>query len=208
MTLLSDLSPGRHAQVLAALAAVETTNGPVREYDYPALREPDLREVVRHCLYDAGRILIRVGDSYTSGYADDVREALAEDGIGVLDPNDRAVLVLVLLHCVAIPRARGRLAGSGWADGVPVPRNELMVSKIGNLVVQDALRRLEERGLIRYVSRQKLVAPGLQLTRLTPNASSSLWEDLVLLAEPDGVMAEVIRRRRSNAWSAGRMTQS
>jgi hypothetical protein len=199
MILLSELSPTRHAHVMAALAAVETTNSPVRESEYPALREPDLRECVSRCLEEAGRTLLRTDEGFTSGYADDVREALADEGIGILEPDDRAVLVLVLLHCVAIPRAKGRIMGTGWAQGVPVPRGELLVSNVGNTVVRDSLRRLEERRLIRYVTRHKLVTPGPQLARLTADASARLWEDLVLLAEPEGVMAEVIRRRRRNA---------
>lgn len=196
MTLLTDLSPARYAQVLAALAAVETCIAPVRESDYAGLREPDLRECVRSCLHEAGRVLLRTGNGYISGYAEDIAEALADEGTGILEANDRAVLVLVLLHTVAIPRAKGQILGTGWFPGMPIPRAEITISKVPNTVIHDSLRRLDERRLIRYVTRNKLVAPGPQLARLTAETSMRLWEELVLLAEPQGVMADVIRRRR------------
>jgi hypothetical protein len=196
MTALVELSSTRQLLVLTAIAALEATEGEVHERDFPALLDPDLRECVQQCLHEAGRVLIRTEGGYTSGYADDVAEALAAEGIGLLSENERAVLVLVLLHSVAIPRARGRIIGSGWANGVPVPREEIGVSQVPSTIVRNCLRRLEERRLIESVGRNREVAPGPQLSRLTPAASARLWEDLVLLAEPDGVMAAVILRRR------------
>jgi hypothetical protein len=41
------------------------------------------------------------------GYADDVAEWLAAQGLGILTPLDRAVVALVLLRCVALPTVQG-----------------------------------------------------------------------------------------------------
>jgi len=196
MTGLDDLSPDRELLVLRAIAALESADGTLRDSEFPALVDPDLREVVRRCLDEAGRVLVRTDNGYTSAYADDIAAVLADEGIGVLNEYERAVLVLVLLHSVAIPRAKGRIIGSGWAQGEPVPREQISRSQVPETIIRDCLQRLEKRRLIRYVGRGKDVAPGSQLARLTPAASERLWEDLLLLAEPNGVMAGVIRRRR------------
>ncbi|MEY9928581.1 hypothetical protein ABH926_003220 [Catenulispora sp. GP43] len=196
MTHLSDLSPVQQAQVMEAVVAVETTEVPVREAEFPGLSEPELRAVVQRCLHEAGRVLLKTDVGFTSGYAADVAVVLADEGIGLLDADDRAVLVLVLLHCVAIPKAKGRVVAKGWWPGEPVHRSEILNSKVPDGVVHDALRRLADRGLVALHGQRRLVGPGPQLARLTPDAAAGLWEDLVLLAEPDGVMADVIRRRR------------
>lgn len=196
MTVLNELSPARQLLVLTAIAALEAADGTVREVDFPALLDPDLRECVQRCLDEAGRTLIKTDGGYASGYADEIASALADEEIGLLDESERAVLVLVLLHSVAIPRAKGRIMGSGWVNGEPVPRKEIAVSQVPDTMVRDCLSRLEKRKLIRSVGRSRNVVPGPQFARLTPAVSARLWEDLILLAEPDGVMAGVIHRRR------------
>lgn len=197
MSRIERLSESDQALVQAAVAAVEDAESPVREYEYRALRDPELRDSVRRCLDETGRVLLKTELGYISGYADDVRPALAELGIGILDPVERSVLILVLLHSVAIPRAKGRITGSGWDHGEPVDREQIYDSKVPDTDIRAALPGLIARGLIRTSGRRKRLLPGPQLARLTPDASARLWEELVLLAEPDGVLADVIRRRRS-----------
>jgi hypothetical protein len=199
MSRIEQLGETEQALVRAAVAAVENAEEPVREHEHRALREPELRDCVRRCLDEMGRVLLRTGLGYTSGYADDVRAAFAELGTGILGFAERAVLILVLLHSVAIPRAKGRITGSGWAQGDPVDREQIFDSKVRDTDVRAALTSLISRGLVRTSGRNRQLLPGPQLARLTPAASAQLWEELVLLAEPDGVLADVIRRRRSTA---------
>src|SRR3954454_18749806 len=97
---LGDLPAGRQADVLAALAAIETADVPVNPAGFRALADPTLRATLSRCLNEQGRILLKVGDRWLSGYDDDVAARLVIEGIGVLTPDDRAVLALVLLHTV------------------------------------------------------------------------------------------------------------
>jgi hypothetical protein len=108
-TALADLPPARQADVLAALGAVETADAPVPRSAFRALADGTLRSTLEDLLEAAGRVLLEVGDGFVSGYDDRVAERLVDHGVGVLPPDDRAVLTLVLLHTVAIPRARGTI---------------------------------------------------------------------------------------------------
>jgi hypothetical protein len=193
---LAELPAPRQADVLAALSAVETADAPVAQRDFRALADPALRACLSRCLAEAGRVLLPVGGGYLTGYDDTVAARLAADGVGVLPPDDRAVLILILLHCVAIPRAAGRIAGNGWLDAEPVTKAELHKSQLADYKIDNAVRRLRDVGLIRYGA-QRSILPGPQLARLTPAASARLWEELVLVAAPHGAMADVIRRRRA-----------
>lgn len=192
---LAELPPARQADVLAALAAVETADEPVRADGFRALFDPPLTGTLRRCLAEAGRVLLRVGNGWLSGYDDTVAERLAAEGAGVLREDDRAVLALVLLHCVAIPRARGK-AGAGWSEAEPVGKDELCRSKVARRTIDASVGRLRDAGILAYGAKRGIV-PGPQFDRLTERASASLWEELVLVADPNGVMAHVIRRRRA-----------
>src|SRR5690242_16721920 len=99
------LSPDEEAAVRDAIGALETAEGIVPVAAFPALREPALRRVVGERLAACGRMLISTEEGWVSGYDDHAADALAAQGIGVLSPADRAVLALVLLRTVAIPRA-------------------------------------------------------------------------------------------------------
>jgi hypothetical protein len=113
------------------------------------------------------------------------------------------VLTLVLLHCVAIPRAQGKITGESWTAGEPVSLTELKKSQIADYRVEDSVRRLRDAGILRYGPKRSIL-PGPQLLRLTPAASTRIWEDLVLVAAPHSVLAEVIGRRRaalSGPWT-------
>jgi hypothetical protein len=193
---LDDLPAHRQADVLAAIAAVETADVPVLKNDFRALADPSLRATLSRCLAEAGRVLLPVGRGFLSGYDDTVAQCLAARGIGVLPPEDRAVLILILLHCVAIPRAAGRVTGTGWLDAEPVTKAELHKSQLADYRINNAVGRLRDAGLVRY-GPQRSILPGPQLARLTPAASARLWEELVLVAAPHGAMADVIRRRRA-----------
>lgn len=192
---LADLPLARQADVLAALAAVETADEPVQPAGFRALLDPSLTSALRRCLEDAGRVLLRVDGGWLSGYDDMVAARLAEEGAGVLRADDRAVLALVLLHTVVIPRARGK-AGTSWTDAEPTSKDELAKSKIPRKTIDTSVARLRDAGVLAYGAKHRIV-PGQQFSRLTEKASASLWEELVLVAQPHGVMAQVIRRRRA-----------
>jgi hypothetical protein len=197
MPVLADLAPSRQADVLAALAAVETADAPVMESHFRGLLDPALRLVVAGCLAEAGRVLLKVGGGWLSGYDDQVRERFATEGLGVLPEDDRAVLTLVLIHCVAIPRAKGHLSGDSWLDAEPMPRAELSKSQIPENRIRASLQRLRDAGILGYGERRS-IRPGPQFLRLTPAVSEALWQNLILLAQPDGVLADVIRRHRAS----------
>ncbi len=207
MPVLADLAPSRQADVLAALAAVETADAPVAESHFRGLLDPALRAVLADCVAEAGRVLLKVGDGWLSGYDDQVRERFAAEGLGVLPEDDRAVLTLVLIHCVAIPRARGRLRGDSWLDAEPMPRSELSKSQIPENRIRASLQRLRDAGVLGYGERRS-IRPGPQFLRLTPAVSESLWQNLILLAQPDGVLADVIRRHRTSDRAGAAASQS
>ncbi|GAA0314560.1 hypothetical protein [Kineococcus aurantiacus] len=192
---LQDLPPARQADVLAALAAVETADEPVKASGFRALLDPSLTSTLRRCLAEAGRVLLHVEGGWLSGYDDQVATRLVQEGAGVLREDDRAVLTLVLLHAVAIPRSRGR-SGTAWSDAEPVAKEELYRSQVSRKAVDASVSRLRDAGILAYGAKHRII-PGPQFDRLTEQASASLWEELVLVAQPHGVMAHVIRRRRA-----------
>lgn len=194
-TPLHDLAPARQADVLAALAAVETASLPVPEASFRALQDPALRASLAQCLDEAGRVLLKVHGGWLSGYDDAIAAHLAAEGLGSLSQDERAVLALVMIHCVAVPRARGQISSESWLEAVPVPRSELEKSQMTNVRIRAALTRLKAAGILRQ-GPKGTVRPSHQFLRLTPYMSRRLWENLMLVAQPDGVMASVIRRRR------------
>ncbi|WP_409061213.1 hypothetical protein [Streptomyces sp. SYP-A7185] len=195
---LSDLD---EARVCSAIAAVETADGLVPSEPFPALQSDALRAVVARRLAGLGRVLLireahgRTG--YTSGYEDSVAARLAGEGIGVLPPVDRAVLIMVLLRTVAAPRARGEHRSASWlADGPGTSTDELYTNPYATYEqLRPAIRRLKARRLLREGFHRSLL-PGPALLRLTDKQSARLWEDLVLVAEPDSMYSRAIRRRR------------
>ena len=74
-------------------------------------------------------------------------------------------------------------------------RERLKQSAVPDRVVDAALSRLAAADLVRTTGSG--IVLGSQLLRLTPTAQADLFEHLVLLAEPQGVMAESIWRRRA-----------
>lgn len=195
--LLAELSDAHRVDVLAAVAAVETADAPVAANAFRALSDPTLRTEVERALHAAGRELLPGEAGWTSGYRDDIGEQLVAKGIGVLPPTDRAVLALVLLHCVAIPRARGQFTGTDWSQAPATCIEELERSRLTLTDIKASLRRLRAAGIVR----PKAIAPGPQFQRLTREGRERLSEELVLLSRPDGMLARVIRRRRAERAS-------
>ncbi|MEU4253497.1 hypothetical protein AB0F15_39505 [Amycolatopsis sp. NPDC026612] len=195
------LSDDEEHLVYDAIGALEIADGVVPVTDFPALTDPALRAAVATRLKRCGRVLNKVGGGYTSGYDDDVADVLVRDGIGVLAPQDRAVLALVLLRCVAIPRARGASVSENWAGATgerSTSLDELAQNRaLGKTHIRKSLRRLRAAGLIRRSPRAG-ITPGPALHRLTPQRTAALWEDLLILAAPDSAYAHVLRSRRTS----------
>ena len=200
--LLRPYDERRRAELVAAYMAVEHAAEPVPEVRFPALREPALRRTVEEMLSLSGRTLVRSERTrWISGYRDDVAAALAEDPDCVPAARERAVLALVLIHSVAIPRAAGLLEDDTWASPHPTPAEELRRRTqlpVGEL--DAALRRLRLAGLVAQVKAGPDDAggfvPGPQFHRLTAAARRRLQEELILAAGPDSPLAAAIRARR------------
>jgi hypothetical protein len=191
----------QRALVLEAVAALEVAAEPLAAARAPALDDPGLRALVGEALGEVGRVVLRLPGGYVSGYDDEIADRLASEGIGVLDPVDRAVLAVVLLRGVAVPRARGRITGDDWTDAEPITIDEIALNRhLTKTQIKTSVRRLRAAGILRPGHRADLV-PGPQFQRLTPARSQRLWEDLVLVSRPDGMLAEVIRRRRTQPSS-------
>lgn len=192
---LNTLSPNRRADVVAAVYALERADDPVPSTAFRALAEPVLREVVEQVLAAAGRVLVKAGAGFLSAYDDQIAARLADEGAGVLRREDRAVLTLVLLFSVAIPRAAGKMSSDApWTRARPVSRERLGDTKLSGTTIRVSLQRLQDAGIVRAV-RGGLI-PGPQFYRLTPAMSTTLFEEMILLAEPEGALADSIRRRR------------
>ncbi|KAB2371053.1 DprA-like winged helix domain-containing protein [Actinomadura montaniterrae] len=200
--LLRGYDERRRAELVAAYMAVEHAAEPVPEVRFPALREPALRRTVEEMLALSGRTLVRSEQtSWISGYRDDVAAELAKDEECVPPVQERAVLTLVLIHSVAIPRAAGLLEDDSWLSPYPTPVEELRRRTqlpVGEL--DAALRRLRLAGLVAQVKAgaddSGGFVPGPQFHRLTPAARRRLQEELILAAGPDSPLAAAIRARR------------
>lgn len=204
-TALADL-PDRHRdEVLTAFAALEHGAHPVHEAQLGALRDATQRAALQALLHELGRTLVPVSPHvWTTGYRDDVAAALTAEGVRPLSVVERAVLVLVLVHSVAIPRSAGTLDRDSWVSSHPTGAEELSrYSQLPRTEVRAALARLRAAGLVQLAPERGrgpgqggAYLPGPQLQRLTPAARRRLQEDLVLAAAPDTPLAAAIRARR------------
>ena len=202
---LAALSELDRTEVLAAVAAVDVAEQPVPGTTFRALRDPALRRAVDEALGLEGRRLIERDRGWLSGYREDIADRLHSEGLGVLGYTDRAVLTLVLLHSVAIPRARGRIDSDDWTEAVPTTIDELKKHRsLSAKDIQASVRRLRTLGVLHRGNRGA-IAPGPQFLRLSERRCKQLSEELVLLCRPTGMLAEVIRRRRAaeNEQGAG-----
>src|SRR5690606_5041976 len=203
--VLAELSERHRDEVLTAFAAVEHSRDPVPEAQLAALRDATLRRHLRQLLGRVGRTLVPVaGGQWTSGYTDDVAARLTADGWNALPGIDRAVLVLVLIHSVAIPRSQGLLGGDSWTSGHPTSADELIrYSQLPRGEIRPALGRLRAAGLVQAApsrGRQADIGtaylPGPALHRLTPAARQRLEHQLILAAAPESPLAAAIRARQ------------
>ncbi|GAA1796371.1 MULTISPECIES: hypothetical protein [Actinomadura] len=200
--LLRSYDERRRAELVAAYMAVEHAAEPVPEVRFAALREPALRRTVEGMLALSGRTLVRSEQTrWTSGYRDEVAEELAADPACVLPVRERAVLTLVLIHSVAIPRAAGLLEDDTWVSPHPTPLDELRRrTQLPVTELEASLRRLRLAGLVAQVKAGADDAggfvPGPQFHRLTDAARRRLQEELILAAGPDSPLAAAIRARR------------
>ncbi|MEV0158901.1 hypothetical protein B0I32_101465 [Nonomuraea fuscirosea] len=200
--LLSGYDERRRAELVAAFMAVEHAAEPVPEVRFAALRDPALRHTLGEMLARRGRTLIQHRERWTSGYDDAVAAELGgAEGTTSLGVSERAVLTLVLVHSVAIPRAEGLLPEDSWLSPHPTPVDELRRHTqlpIGEL--EAALRSLRHAGLIGQVKAGEEAGgyvPGPQFHRLTPAARRRLQEELILAAGPNTPLAAAVLARRS-----------
>lgn len=201
--LLSGYDERRRAELVAAFMVVEHAAEPVQEVRFAALRDPALRHTLGEMLSRRGRTLIQHRERWTSGYDDAVAAELAgsEGESTRLGVSERAVLTLVLVHSVAIPRAEGLLPEDSWLSPHPTPVDELRRHTqlpIGEL--EAALRSLRHAGLIGQVKAGEEAGgyvPGPQFHRLTPAARRRLQEELILAAGPNTPLAAAVLARRS-----------
>ncbi|MEU4515699.1 hypothetical protein AB0G05_39915 [Nonomuraea wenchangensis] len=217
--LLGAYDERRRAELVAAYMVVEHAAEPVQEVRFAALRDPALRHTLSEMLARRGRVLVQHRDRWISGYDDacaavpaasgrddPTAATLASAGGGSaggvrLGLAERAVLTLVLVHSVAIPRAEGLLPEDSWLSPHPTPADELRRHTqlpIGEL--EAALRTLRHAGLIAQVKAGEEAGgyvPGPQFHRLTPAARRRLQEELILAAGPNTPLAAAVRARRS-----------
>ncbi|MEU6726218.1 hypothetical protein ABZ917_21175 [Nonomuraea wenchangensis] len=217
--LLGAYDERRRAELVAAYMVVEHAAEPVQEVRFAALRDPALRHTLSEMLARRGRVLVQHRDRWISGYDDACAAVPAPSGRdapaaatppsggegsaggGRLGVAERAVLTLVLVHSVAIPRAEGLLPEDSWLSPHPTPADELRRHTqlpIGEL--EAALRALRHAGLLAQVKAGEEAGgyvPGPQFHRLTPAARRRLQEELILAAGPNTPLAAAVRARRS-----------
>ena len=190
--------------VASIIATLECAQGPVARTDLPMLADPAIRAAVSTALNASGRALIDVEGGWTTGYPDAIAETLAEHGWGTLTVHERAVLALVLLRTVAIPRARGVHEGDGWTTSAHTTSPDELARnrQISKVIISDALRGLRNKGYVAPGSMGGYI-PGPALARITPRLRATLWEDLVILGRPNGYMATRIRQQRERLAASG-----
>jgi hypothetical protein len=189
----------------AIITALEVATAPLTAKHWPDLGDPAVRAEIDRRLRRAGRQLLTIdlnshdhgSVGYISGYDDPAADRLAQEPQPGLTEQDLAVLAMVLLHGVLLPRADGRLPGSSWATGLPVARDQLHNRHLRDRQIDESLTRLRAAGL---VGRGNL--PGAALWRLSPQRQTLLWENVVLLCRPGGALAAEIRRQRTQRAAA------
>jgi hypothetical protein len=188
----------------AIITALEVAAVPLTAKHWPDLGDPAVRAEIDRRLRRAGRQLLTValhGDDsdpdtvgYISGYDDAVADRLAQERRPALTEQDLAVLAMVLLYGVLLPRAAGRLPGSSWATGVPVAREQLSNNRhLRDRQIDESLTRLRAAGLVGRGN-----VPGPAWWRLSPQRQTLLWQNVVLLCRPGGALAAEIRRQRAH----------
>ena len=206
-SVLASLTDRQREQVEAAYALLEHSREPVHRQELHALQDPTSRDRLEHLLRRTGRVLVQVdGLRFTSGYDDTVAAQLTTSGWQPLTPVERAVLVLVLVYSVAIPRSEERLAQDAWTSPYPTTEADVLrASKLPAVAARAAASKLVASGLLTRI-RDRADAeggyvPGPQLLRLTPAARAQLQDQLILAAAPNHPLAAAIRERRDRTAS-------
>jgi hypothetical protein len=199
--VLGHLGDRQRELVEAAYAAVELSSDPVHRQHLLALEDATSRDSLDQLLRRTGRTLVAVdGVHWTSGFDDTVAADLTASGWQPLAEIDRAVLTLVLVYSVAIPRSEEQLGADVWTSSQPTSADEILRhSKLPSTEAKAALTRLVAAGLLRTVRRGEGdggYVPGPQLLRLTPAARERLQDQLILAAAPDHPLAAAVRERR------------
>jgi hypothetical protein len=192
---------GDELAALACVRALEAAELPLQARDWPALRDSAIRRDVEFRLRQLGRALVEVTSAtrdrgievlgYISTWDPELRPRL--DGTQFdLEVQDLAVMALAYLHGTVIPQS----------DGAPPPSSgmdELIGQHLGpkghgllDGQIDESFQRLKGLGLLD--SRGRLAAH--VLARLDEQQRRHLRQNLALLADPDGVAAREIRRRR------------
>ncbi len=198
---LGELAQPKSTAVAHAVAVLEQAHGVIGASMLPALAHPDLRPIIDAQLDAVGRVVVEHRDAggeiegYSSGYADDISAQLAAEGLGVLQPLDRAIVALVLLRCVAMPAARGR-APQRWSAAAPAKLARLHDNRaLGNTAITEAVNRLHDMRIL-VNGRAVGIRPGPAFDRLTAAQRQRIEEDLFILAAPaDPVAGAIIRQR-------------
>lgn len=187
--------------VIDCVRALEAADAPLPARDWEQFQEPGTRREVERLLATLGRTLNEVttirdsGRSEVTGYISSWHPSVLPTfrvPLASLTTTDLAVLALVYLHDRLIPESggaaiRGRTMESRLRDHKgPDGRQCLSVKDIA-----DALPRLRTLGLIDH--RNHLEDSLLQ--RLTPEQAKRLRENAIMLADPDSLVADELRRR-------------
>lgn len=187
--------------VQTAVNTLEVSQRPIVRAELPMLADPALRAKAHEMLSRCGRQLVQTAEgNWTTGYPDDIADHLVATGCGTLNPLERAVLGLVLLHTVAIPRAKGRHRHDRWTGEThTVTTHELAINrKLTQKQIRSALRTLRSHGLVAEATSGKYI-PGPGLDRLSKGRKEMLWEEPILVGRPGGYLAAAIRRRREHS---------
>lgn len=199
---LGHLNDRHREQVEAAFALLEHSSEPVHRQFLPALEDATSRACLQRLLKRVGRTLVEVepGLRYTSGFDDITAADLAAAGWQPMREMDRAVLTVVLVNSVAIPRSEEQLHTDTWSSPHPTAVAEILRNtKLPPTEARAALARLTAAGLVKLARGGEGdggYVPGPQLLRLTPAARERLQEQLILAAAPDHPLASAIRERR------------
>jgi hypothetical protein len=207
--VLGALTDRQRELVEAAYALLEHSREPVHRQYLPALQDATARERLEELLRRTGRTMVSVdGLLFTSGFDDAVSAELTASGWQPLLLIDRAVLVLVLVYSVAIPRSEEQLGSDVWTSPHPTSTEDILKhSKLPTAEARAALGRLTAAGLLRSSrggDQDGGYVPGPQLLRLTPAARERLQEQLLLAAAPDHPLAAAIRERRASQQEESR----
>lgn len=188
-------------RVLALFAALEQSRLPLPAAEMPG--DPVMVAALADIAHRAGRVVVPVGPAtaptgWTTAYANDITDSLLAADIGILPPEQRMVLTVVLLLCVAEPTARGQRPDP-WSAARPIQRARLNACQIPDSHITPALAQLHLAGLV-VNGRKSGVRPGPALDRLTVAQRSRVELALLGLAAPDDpVIRRIIARNNDRS---------